>query len=345
MAERFRSTSSRGPIARLGVDLPTEVPIAAKVEFAQWAEAEGFDDVWAPEISDPDAFVLLGAVAAATSRIRMGTAIVPFGTRSAPLLAASAASLSEVSEGRFALGVGVSSRAIIEGWHGVPYSRPLERVRQTLPLLRSVLAGERSAVDDSQVRSKGFRLRLPPGNPPNLLLAAMNPKMVETAGEMADGVLLNLVPPAALPTVIAALDRGAEAASRDELPETIMAIACEITDDVGDARRRFAEYLAFYLTAPPYQRAISWYGFEEQVKKAERAFEKGGVRAIADVVEDDLIDAIAIFGDAKHVRSRLVDYATRGIDAISVYAFGEDPMKTLRHLTAEAWPLRGQPIA
>ncbi|MBS1843309.1 MAG: LLM class F420-dependent oxidoreductase [Actinobacteria bacterium] len=342
MADRFGSGRRSAPIARLGVDLPAEAPIAARVEFAQWAESQGFDDAWTPEISDPDAFVLLAAVAAATSGIRVGTGIVPLGTRTAPLLAAAAASVAEVADGRFALGVGVSSRAIIEGWHGVSYDRPLERVRQTLPLLRGVLAGERTDIEESQVKSKGFRLRRPPQSPPPLLLAAMNEKMIETAGALADGVLLNLVPPHALPTVLAALDRGAEGAARKELPEVVMAIACEITDDPADARARFAQYLSFYLTAPAYRKALTWYGFGDQVAAAERAYEAGGVKAIVEVVGDDLIDAIALFGDVDYVRARLVDYGEKGIDAISVFAFGQDPMATLTQLTRDAWPSRGE---
>lgn len=216
----------------VGADMPMDLDIRAMAEFAAWAEEQGFDDVWVAEISDPDAFVALSAVAARTERIRLGTAIVQLGTRTVPLLAASAASLTEVSGGRFVLGVGASTRAIIEGWHGLSYDRPRERMTEALPLLRSILAGERSNVHGRQIRSKGFQLRHPPVEPPRLILAAMNERMLETAGELADGVFLNCVPVDALPRVIGAVNRGVERSGREDPVELLIAVPCAVTDDV-----------------------------------------------------------------------------------------------------------------
>lgn len=317
---------------RVGADMPMDLDIRAMAEFAAWAEAHGFDDTWVAEISDPDAFVAMSAAAARTERIRLGTAIVQLGTRTVPLLAASAASLAELSGGRFVLGVGASTKAIIQGWHGLSYDRPRERMTEALPLLRSILAGERSNVQGNQVRSKGFQLRHPPAHPPGLILAAMNERMLETAGELADGVFLNCVPVDALPRVIDAVNRGAERSGREDPVELLIAITCEVTDDTEQARAKYAQEFAFYLTAPPYRSALAWYGLEEEVAIAEKAWETRDFHKVREAVSPRLIDELTVFGTAQECRERLAAYGAAGVKTVSIASTSADPRDTLKAL-------------
>jgi probable F420-dependent oxidoreductase len=317
---------------RIGADVPMELDIHAQAAFVAWAEEHGFDDAWVAEISDPDAFVALSAAAARTERIRLGTAIVQLGTRTVPLLAASAASLAELSGGRFVLGVGASTRAIVEGWHGLTYDRPRERMTEALSLLRAVLAGERSNVQGRQIRSKGFQLRHPPAEPPRLILAAMNERMLETAGELADGVFLNCVPLDALPRVIEAVNRGVERSERESPTEMLIAITCQVTEDVERARARFAEDFAFYLTAPPYRSALAWYGLEEEVGIAEKAWETRDFQQLRKAVSSRLIDELTVFGTAEECRERLVAYGAAGVKTVSITSNSDDPRDTLKAL-------------
>jgi alkanesulfonate monooxygenase SsuD/methylene tetrahydromethanopterin reductase-like flavin-dependent oxidoreductase (luciferase family) len=128
----------------IGFNVAPDYSIAEQVDLARRCEELGYDDVWVSEISDPDAFVVAAAMALATSRVRLGTAIVTLGPRSVPILASAAASVAELSGGRFTLGVGVSTPAIVTGWHGIPSERPLERARESIPVLRALLGGQRS---------------------------------------------------------------------------------------------------------------------------------------------------------------------------------------------------------
>jgi probable F420-dependent oxidoreductase len=316
---------------RLGINVSSELSIADQTALAVWGENHGFDDFWIAEVSDPDAFVVATAVALATSRVRLGTAIVPLGPRSVPTLAAAAASVAQVSGERFVLGVGVSSHAIIEDWHGVPYGRPVERARESLPTLRAILAGERTDVDLASVRTTGYRLRNLPAVSVPVMLAALNEKMLETGGELADGVLLNYVPAEALGKVVAAVGRGAERAGRDTVPEIVLVIQCEVTDDEPAARSRFARDFASYLTAPVYRRALRWYGYADEVERAEAAWERRDMDGVRAAVSDSMIDGLAVIGSADTCRKRVTEFAGSGVGTVLLYVTGKTPRATLTH--------------
>jgi probable F420-dependent oxidoreductase len=285
--------------------------------------------VWHAEITDPDVFVTLGAIAQCTTRIGLGTAIVPLGTRSIPVVAASAATVSALAPSRFALGVGVSSQLIIEGWNGMTYGRPLVTARESIDLLRSLLGGSRSDYAGDHIRSKGFRLRRPPDEMPPVYLAALNRRMLELAGELADGVLLNFVPVRAVPEVLDAISRGAERAGRDAPPETAMMLACTIDDDPVTARAAFTQDLAFYLSAPPYQRALTWYGLGQHVEKAQAAWRSADIDAVRAGISGDLVDELGGFGPADYCRERLKAYWRAGVTSVGISPIKGDLMRTL----------------
>jgi probable F420-dependent oxidoreductase len=311
------------------LELPELPTIRERAALARWAEERGFEDAWIAEVSDPNAFVVLTTAALATTRIRLGTAIIPIGTRTAPSLAAAAASLAELAPGRFALGVGVSTQVIMEQWHGVPYARPLARARETIALLRAVLAGQRTAMTGTQVRSQGFQLRHAPAQPPAIILAALNEKMLELAGEVADGVYLNFLPVEAVGRTLEAVRRGAHRAGRTTDPELLLSIPCCVTDDPAAARARFARGLAFYLTAPAYQSALAWYGFAEEVEQARAAWSCQDLRGVRAAISARLLDGIGAFGSREGCRERVAAFAEAGIGTLAITATDEDPRPTL----------------
>src|SRR2546427_9618495 len=130
---------------KLGLNLPYEGSIAfpEAVALAQRAEALGFESVWMPEAYGTDAISILGAIAASTDRIKLGSGIVNVFSRTPALLAQTAATLDLISGGRFILGLGTSGHQVISGWHGVPFDRPLQRMRETIAIVRQVLRRER----------------------------------------------------------------------------------------------------------------------------------------------------------------------------------------------------------
>lgn len=315
----------------LGFVLPDDLPLLERIELAVWAEQNGYREVWCAEIGEPDAFALLSAIAMRTQRLRLGTAIVPLGTRSVAQLAASAATLSALAPGRVDLGLGVSSPAIISGWHGVPFGRPLQRVAETLPALRQALRGERLDSDGEYAGAKGFVLRTAPPVPPTILLAALNQKMLELAGEFADRVWLALVPVSGVERTRAAVARGAARAGRPA-PGLQQSVLCCVTDEPDVPRARFRHQLAFYLSSPDYRRALTWHGFGQEAEQAATAIESGDRKGVAAAVSDRLLDELAVFGTADEVRARLDAYRAAGVDELAVMVFGGPARPTLEAL-------------
>src|SRR4249920_4085836 len=188
---------------RWGLTLPLPAtPLGASEELVKGAEAAGYTDLWSGETNGPDGFTPLALSAAWTEEMRLGTGVVGVFQRGPALLAQEAAALADASGGRFALGIGSSSDRIVEGWNGIPFERPLSKIRETLEFLRVALAGERTAT--------GFKLESAPAGRVPIVLAALRGKMLELAVERADGAFTNFLPLSGLPQVTAQLDGAPE---------------------------------------------------------------------------------------------------------------------------------------
>ena len=204
---------------RVGVVTEPRLPGAA--EFASEAERLGVDSLWVPEVWGYDALTGLAYLAAHTSTIRLGTFVVQLGSRSPALLATSALSLQELSGGRFVLGVGASGPRVMEGWHGVRFSKPVQTTRETIEILRTISRGER-LVHDGEIyplplpNSRGGALMplVRPNHVP-VYIAAMGPANLRLTGELADGWLGNAFMPEAADVFLAPIRDGAAAAGRD----------------------------------------------------------------------------------------------------------------------------------
>src|SRR5665811_799966 len=159
---------------RWGLTLPLPgTPLAEHEDLVRRAEAAGYTDLWSGETNGPDGFTPLALSAAWTERARLGTGIVGVFQRGPALLAQEAAALADGSGGRFVLGIGASSDRIVEGWNGIPFERPLSKVRETLEFLRVALAGERTP--------SGFKLETAPAHRVPIVLAALRGKMLSLA--------------------------------------------------------------------------------------------------------------------------------------------------------------------
>jgi hypothetical protein len=158
------------------------------------------------------------------------------------------------------------------------------------------------------------------------MLAALNERMLETAGALADSVVLNYVPVRRIGSVLEVVRRGAERAGRRE-PEVVLSVACDVSDDTAAARRRWAREFAFYLTAPPYRKALTWHGYTTEVSTAERAWSTGGLSALRDSVADRFIDELAIIGPPDRCRDRLLELQAAGVSAGLAVPAGADPLR------------------
>jgi len=314
---------------RWGITLPVaKLPLAAHGALLQEARDLGYSDAWTSETNGADAFAPLAFAAALTPHLRLGTAIAGVYARGPALLAMSAAALCEAAPGRFVLGIGASSPAIVEGWNATRFERPLARVRDTLRFLRRALAGERVDEAFETFAVRGFRLENPPESPPPIYLAALREGMLRLAGGEADGVILGLLSAEDVARVVAIFDE----AGRGK--DVVARIAVCPTSDARKAREAARRMLATYLQVPVYSRFHDWLGRGEilqAVRKAAAAGDREGARR---VLPDALVDALYVHGTPDECREKLERFVAAGVRTVVVqlYAYGGDPREALRAL-------------
>jgi alkanesulfonate monooxygenase SsuD/methylene tetrahydromethanopterin reductase-like flavin-dependent oxidoreductase (luciferase family) len=262
---------------RVGVAFtPFETRADVVVRLAVRAEAVGVEAVGVAEGWTHDSVVLLAEVAGRTNRIRIGTSVLSVWGRSAATLAMAAAGLQRCSGGRFVLGLGAGSPPLTEGFHGVTWERPVDRLRATLTAVRALLAGDRLPFPASGARP--LRLGVVPDEPVPIELAALSPPSVRLAGELADGWTPFLWARSRLPEGRALVQEG-EARGDGRATEISPGVPVALAADAATARRLAAWWLATYATrmGPLYPRML-----------AERFGMAAGVRAVVEAARDRL---------------------------------------------------------
>ena len=284
---------------RWGLTLPLPgLSLAAHEELVKQAETVGYTDFWSGETNGPDGFTPLALSAAWTERARLGTGIVGVFQRGPALLAQEAAALASASDGRFVLGIGSSSDRIVEGWNGIPFERPLAKVRETLDFLDVALAGERT--------TSGFKLESAPAQPIPVVLAALRGKMLELAVERASGAFTNFLPLGGLPKVAAQLDGAPEGF------ELLCRFFC--LPGEREAVEPLARFMfSSYITVPVYAAFYRWLGYSEQIEPMIAAWEAGDRQAAAAAAPWDLIEEMFIFGSPDEMVERIGAFVEGGI--------------------------------
>jgi probable F420-dependent oxidoreductase len=284
---------------RWGLTLPLAgVPLADHEDLVKRAEAAGYTDFWSGETNGPDGFTPLTLSAAWTERARLGTGIVGVFQRGPALLAQEAAALADASRGRFVLGIGSSSDRIIEGWNGIPFEKPLSKVRETLEFLQLALAGERTET--------GFKLETAPAERVPIVLAALRGKMLELAMQRADGAFTNFLPLAGLPKVTAQLDGAPDGF---ELLCRFFCIPGEREQVEPLARFMFSSY----ITVPVYEAFYRWLGYGEQIDPMVEAWKAGDRKAAAEAAPWEAIEEMFIFGTPEQMKERINAFVAGGI--------------------------------
>jgi probable F420-dependent oxidoreductase len=285
--------------SRWGLTLPLPgVSLADQRPLLEGAEAAGYTDFWTGETAGPDGFTPLALSAAYTERVRLGTGIVGVFQRGPALLAQETAALADASQGRFVLGIGSSSDRIVEGWNGIPFEKPLSRVRETLDFLDAALAGERT--------STGFKLETAPAHRVPIVLAALRGKMLQLAVDRAAGAFTNFLPLSGLPKVVAQLE---DAPDDFELLCRFFCIPGEREQAEPLARFMFSSY----ITVPVYTAFYRWLGFGEQIDPMVAAWEAGDRQAAAAAAPWELIEDMFIFGTPEQMKERLAAFVAGGI--------------------------------
>jgi probable F420-dependent oxidoreductase len=284
---------------RVGLTVPFNgVGLAEHGELFRRAEGAGYHDLWSAETTGADGFTPLAAAAVQTERVRLVTGIVNPFTRGPALLAQQAAALADLSRGRFVLGLGSSSNVIVERWNEVPFAKPLTKVREAVETMRSVLGGGRGP--------GGFKLETPPAHEVPIVVAALRGRMLALAAEVADGAFTNLVPLSGLPQVVQAYGSDKELACR--------LFCAPQPEDEAMALVKFM--FAAYGTVPVYSEFYRWLGWGERVEPMIEAWKAGERARAVELVPEDLVREIFVFGSPEQMRERLDAFVERGVSTL-----------------------------
>ena len=295
--------------------------LGASIALAQRADALGYDSIWVTHGVGRDALLTLSAYAHVAPRAGLGTGVIPIYPRHPVLLAQEALTLAEISRGRLLLGIGVSHGASMAGGLGLDMARPLDVMREYVSVLRAALSGKVEH-DGARYRAhwQSGLPRLPA--PPPIFLAALGPKMLELAGEIADGVVLWLTAPAYIERVaVPALRRGRARAGRTlDGFEIAAAVPAALTVDRSAGILLFKHELTRYLALPFYRAMLEQSGFADEIAAYDRA-------PSAAAVPDRLADALGAVGDFRAIASFIAAHRDAGVTlpAVRPIAFPDAP--------------------
>lgn len=314
------------------------------------AEKLGLDVCWVAEAWGSDAPSALGYLAARTDRMLLGSGVLQVGIRSPVAVAQTAITLSNLSGGRFLLGLGASGPQVIEGLHGVSFARPLARLSETVDIVRQVFAGGKVSFPGSEFQiprpgGEGVPMRLStrPEHTIPIYLAALSPAMLRLTGRIADGWLgTSFVPEGAADAYFSHLDEGLAAAGRtradiDVCQGAEVAFAAD-EDDLRDMVAGRKKGLAFSLggmgssSTNYYNQAYSRQGWADVATEVRERWQRGDREGAAALVTDGMVLATTLIGTEEMVRARLAVWREAGVDTVRLYPAGDTLEAKLRTL-------------
>jgi F420-dependent oxidoreductase-like protein len=314
---------------------------AETLSFVVEAEKLGLDACFVAEAWGSDGPSALGFYAARTERMLLGSGILQLSTRTPVAIAQTALTLAEMSQGRFILGLGASGPQVIEGLHGMPFGKPLTRMRETVDIIRQVFAGDKVSYSGSQFEiprpggeGKPMRLSMNPNPDIPIYLATISPKMLELTGEIADGWLGTSFVPEGAAAYFDPLAAGLSRAGRtlddlDICQGAEVAFAAdddELRDMVGARKKQLAFSLGGMGSARTnfYNGAYSRQGWAEVAAQVRDRWQAGDRDGAAGLVTDDMVLATTLIGTEDMVRERLKVWSDAGVTTVRLYPSGEN---------------------
>jgi F420-dependent oxidoreductase-like protein len=317
---------------------PTEL-----IALAQEAERLGYDSAWAAEAWGTDAVTVLSWLAATTTRIKVGSAILQMPARTPANTAMTAATLDLMSNGRFLLGLGTSGPQVVEGWHGEPWGKPLAKTREYVELVRAVLRRETIEHDGEHYQvpyrgdgatglGKPLKLMLRPlrADIP-IYLASLRPKSVALAAEIADGWMPVFFSP----------ERARQTFPVPFARNGLDIAACApavVSDDLAAARDALKPYYALYIGGMGargsnfYNDLVRSYGFEAEAERIQTLFLDGKQRDAAAAVPDELVHELALVGPRERIADRLAAWRESGATTLLVSTRDQETVRALAEL-------------
>jgi F420-dependent oxidoreductase-like protein len=314
-----------------------------QVEYIREAERLGVDIVWSAEAWGMDGISALAYIAALTDRISLGTGILQISARAPVMTAMTALSMAAISDDRFILGLGVSGPQVVEGLHGVPFAKPLSRMRETVDIIRQAFAGEKIAYNGEHHvlplpggQGKSLRLAQPGNDQIPIWLATLGPNSLAYTGEQADGWAGTSFVPSGAQATIGHIHQGARAAGRDPSSLQYQAGgAVQFGDDLDALMEPRRAGVAFSLgamgspTTNFYNDAYRRGGFEEGAREVQRLWLDGRREEATAAVPDELVLQTNFLGTPAQVTERVRAYRDAGVTVLLVAPEGDNPQERL----------------
>jgi F420-dependent oxidoreductase-like protein len=324
---------------RLGLTLgyaPPGTNPAELIDLAVEAEGLGYDSAWTAEAWGTDAVTVLAFLAARTSTLKLGSGIMQIPARTPAMTAMTAMTLDLLSDGRFLLGLGTSGPGVAEGWHGQEFGRPLARTREYVEVVRAAL--RRQPLDHHgeyyDVPLGGHRALKLMGRPLRaeipIYLAAVGPKNVALAAEIAEGWLPIWLSPERLPEVFSE----SLAAAREGFDVAAFSVPAVVTDDLEAGRDSVRQVLALYVGGMGtfYNRLVGRYGYEAEAASIRELYLGGKQRDAAAAVPDALVDELCLVGTRERIADRLGAWRESGVTTLLVQTRDRETLRTMAEL-------------
>jgi probable F420-dependent oxidoreductase len=283
------------------------------IERVKRADQLGYDSVYVTHTAGRDSLSVLMAYAAATERIKLGTGVLPIYSRTPVASAQTAATIDEYSDRRMVLGLGVSHQVVVENWYGTKLERPLRAMREYVGVVRAAFRGEdppESEMFGSRFRFMGYEPRadLP------IYVAALSPKMIRLAAEIADGAMLWLCNPNYIRDVVVPEARaGRERAGKSlEGFDIVAAVPSAVTDDRASVYETMRNDLVTYWSLPFYRAMIDRSGFGDDIAGFDEGIQAGDVDRAKAAISDRFLDDLTAIGSPDEVRAGVERYADAG---------------------------------
>ena len=283
---------------------------ADALRLGRMAEELGYDSVWVSELASFDAIAGACSIAAVTERITIGTAIVPFTTRTPALHVMGYSTLGSLAGERAIVGYGLSTEPIIEGWHGQELPKALPTVRDLFAIVDQAMTGRPTDYEGPVLSSKGFRLEKPTSTPPRRVIGALGPKMRKFTREHADGLILNFAPRS---TLSGFAERERPLGKPDH--ELVLPIRVAVGADLDAQIHRFRRETASYMRVPVYENSLRELGFGEVV---DHVLGRDSLQAMADALPDDFADDMGLIGTEEDCREMMARMSQDGVTPLLV---------------------------
>ena len=293
---------------RLGYSLGSLLSVDEIISCTNILSNYNPDSVWLPETWGMEGYSMLSAVSQIAKNSKIGSSIINIYSRTPSLIAMGAATVDMVSNGRFILGLGTSSRPIVQEWHGLEFTSPVQRMREYVDIIRLILSGNKVNYEGKLFHLRNFTLLIKPKrkNIP-IYLAAVNEKMVNLSWEIADGVIFYLRPITELKNTIQKMQ------SKKKIDVACQIITC-ISNDSEKAIDRAKRTLAFYISVGEiYRKFLAKNGFNNEIRNIYEEFKKSGLKSNYELVTDKMLDSLVICGTPQECIKKLARIVSAGV--------------------------------